>query len=399
MAYNFDNVINRWNSSCEKYDMIAEKGYPQDMIPLWVADMDFAAPECVKDAMRQVVDRGIFGYSHCQDRYYEAVAGWFFRRYGWNIHRSWVIQTPGVVTALSAAVRVATQPGDAVLIQPPVYHQFFNVINRNGRRVVENALRYEGGAYSMDFEDMEQKIRENGIKLFILCSPHNPTCRVWSKEELQQVGAICKKYGVTVMADEIYCDFFSPGYHHTPFALACPDMVENLIVSTSPSKSFNTAGLQISNIIVPGDALRARFQTEIGIVGYNNCNYMGLIACQAAYEGGEAWLEACKAYIWENAQYVMNFTAQNLPGIHVIEPQGTYLMWLDCSGLGLTPQELEELLLSKAHIWPDIGTKFGEKSGLFIRMALACPRSVLEEAMTRLEKAVAVYRKSEAVLR
>ena len=398
MAYNFDQVINRWNTNCEKYDMITEKGYPQDMIPLWVADMDFAAPDCVKDAMRQVVERGIFGYSHCMDRYYDAVSGWFSRRYGWKIDRSWVIQTPGVVTALSAAVRVATQPGDAVLIQPPVYHQFFNVINRNGRRVVENPLRYENGGYSMDFADMEQKIRENSIKLFILCSPHNPTCRVWTPEELRQVGAICKKYGVTVMADEIYCDFFSPGYTHTPFAIACPELTDNLIVSTSPSKSFNTAGLQISNIIVPGDALRARFQTEIGIVGYNNCNYMGLIACQAAYEGGEAWLEECKAYIWENACYVRDFLQRNLPAIHVIEPQGTYLMWLDCSGLGLTAGELEDLLLGKAHLWPDIGTKFGERSGLFIRMALACPRSVLEEAMARLEKAVAEYKKSEAVL-
>ena len=398
MAYNFDNAINRWNTSCEKYDMITEKGYPQDMIPLWVADMDFAAPDCVKDAMRQVVDRGIFGYSHCQDRYFRAVSDWFSRRYGWSIQGSWVIHTPGVVTALSAAVRVATQPGDAVLIQPPVYHQFFNVINRNGRRVVENELKYENGQYTMDFADMEKKIRDNNIKLFILCSPHNPTCRVWTREELQRVGAICKQYGVTVMADEIYCDFFSPGYMHTPFALACPDLVDNLIVSTSPSKSFNTAGLQISNIIVPGDQLRARFQTEIGIVGYNNCNYMGLIACQAAYEQGEQWLEACKAYIWDNTRYVTDFIEKNLPGIHVIEPQGTYLLWLDCSGLGLSPAELEDLILRQAHVWPDIGTKFGEKTGLFIRMALACPRSVLEEAMQRLHKAVREYQKAEAMV-
>lgn len=387
MKYNFDQVINRWDSSCEKYDMITEKGYPQDMIPLWVADMDFAAPDCVKDALREVVDRGIFGYSHCMDRYFQAVDSWFSRRYGWSIDRSWIIHTPGVVTALSAAVRVVTEPGDAVLIQPPVYHQFFNVINRNGRRVVENELKYEDGSYVMDFADMEQKIRDNGIKLFILCSPHNPTCRVWSPAELRRVGDICKRYGVTIMSDEIYCDFFSPGYNHTPFAVACPDLVENLIVNTSPSKSFNTAGLQISNIIVPGDALRARFQTEIGKVGYNNCNYMGLHACQAAYEQGEEWLEACKAYIWENAQYVMQFIAEKLPDIHVIEPQGTYLMWLDCSGLGLRTEALEELLLGQAHIWPDIGTKFGEKTGQFIRLALACPRSVLQEAMERLEKA------------
>lgn len=388
MNYNFDQVINRWNSSCEKYDMIAEKGYPQDMIPLWVADMDFAAPECVKDALRKVVERGIFGYSHCSEDYYKAVSSWFSRRYGWTIDRSWIIQTPGVVTALSAAVRVATEPGDAVLIQSPVYHQFFNVINRNGRRVVENPLKYENGAYSMDFEDMERKIIDNNIRFFILCSPHNPVCRVWSPAELQKVGEICSKYDVTIMSDEIYCDFFSPGYMHTPFAVACPDLTDRLIVSVSPSKSFNTAGLQISNIVVPGEALRAKFQQAIGMVGYNNCNYMGMIATQAAYEGGEEWLEACKAYIWENALFVQEFMAKRIPQIHVIEPQGTYLMWLDCSGLGLSAEELEELILHKANIWPDIGTKFGEKTGQFIRMALACPRSVLREAMERLEKAV-----------
>lgn len=391
MKFNFDNVINRWDTSCEKYDMISQKGYPQDMIPLWVADMDFAAPECVQQAMQEVVTRGVFGYSHCTDRYFNAVSNWFSRRYGWKIEADWVIHTPGVVTALSAAVRVATEPGEAVLIQPPVYHQFFNVINRNGRTVVENPLKYENGAYSMDFDDMEQKIRDNHVKLFLLCSPHNPACRVWTPEELKRIGQICGKYDVTIMADEIYCDFFSPGYTHTPFAIACPEMVEKLIVSTSPSKSFNTAGLQISNIVVPGESLRERFRTEIGKVGYNNCNYMGLIACQAAYEGGEEWLEACKAYIWENACYVQQFLAEHLPQIRVIEPQGTYLLWLDCSGLGLSAPELEDLILHRANIWPDIGTKFGEKTGQFIRMALACPRSVLQEAMERLEKAVHAY--------
>lgn len=391
MKYNFDEVINRWDSSCEKYDMIGEKGYPKDMIPLWVADMDFKAPPCVIDAMRDTVERGIFGYSHCSDRYRHAVESWFSRRYGWHFDGSWIIQTPGVVTALSAAVRVVTEPGDAVMFQPPVYHQFFNVVNRNGRRVLENPLKYEDGKYTMDFADMEQKIRDENVKLFILCSPHNPVCRVWTPEELREVGRICKKYGVTVMSDEIYCDFFSPGYCHTPFAIACPDMVDNLIVNTSASKSFNTAGLQISNIIIPGQQLREQFQREIGIVGYNNCNYMGLIASQAAYEGGEEWLDACKAYIWENTRYIQDFIANRLPKIHVVEPQGTYLLWLDCSGLGLTAQQLEDLLLNKAHIWPDIGTKFGEKTGQFIRMALACPRSVLREAMERLETAIREY--------
>lgn len=388
MKYDFDTVINRWGSDCEKYDTITRNGYPADMIPMWVADMDFSVPECIKEAMRTVVDRGIFGYSLIGDRYYTAVENWFSCRYGWNVDRNWVIQTPGVVTALSAAVRICTEPGDGVLIQSPVYHHFFHVVERNGRQVVENPLKYENGQYSMDFADLEEKIKAHNIKLMLLCSPHNPVCRVWSKEELQQVGKLCKQYGVTVLADEIYCDFFSPGYHHTPFATACPDMVDNLIVCTSPSKGFNIAGLQISNIFVPGEALREKFRTEMGKVGYNNCNYYGMQACAAAYEKGEEWLEACKAYIWQNVLYIQKFVQEKLPQIHIVEPQGTYLMWLDCSGLGLSGEQLEDLMLNKAHVWPDMGTKFGEKSGQFIRLALACPRSVVVEVMDRLDKAI-----------
>lgn len=388
MKYDFDTVVDRWGTDCEKYDTITQRGYPSDMIPMWVADMDFATPACVQKAMHEAVDRGIFGYSLPGDEFYTAVENWFSRRYGWKVDRSWIIQTPGVVTALSATVRTVTEPGDAVLIQSPVYHQFFNVINRNGRKLIENELHYEDGKYTMDFADMEAKIREHKIKLFILCSPHNPVCRVWTKQELQQVGAICKKYGVTVLADEIYCDFFSPGYHHTPFAIACPDMVDNLIVCTSPSKGFNIAGLQISNIFIPGEQLRAAFRQTIDIVGYNECNYMGMVACRAAYAQGEEWLEACKAYIWENVLYIQKFIAEKLPQIRVIEPQGTYLLWLDCSGLGLSPEALEDLMLHKADVWPDMGTKFGEKTGQFVRLALACPRSVIVEVMDRLEKAI-----------
>ena len=388
MKYDFDTVINRWKTDCEKYDTIAQKGYPEDMIPMWVADMDFSLPECIKDEMRKIVDRGIFGYSLVGDRYFTAVENWFSRRYGWQVDRSWIVQTPGVVTALSAAIRVATQPGDGVMIQSPVYHHFFHAVERNGRKVVENPLKYENGAYFMDFADMEAKIREQNIKLMFLCSPHNPVCRVWSPEELKQLGGICKKYGVTLVADEIYCDFFSPGFTHTPFATVCPEMVEHLIVCTSPSKSFNIAGLQISNIFIPGQALREQFRTEMGKVGYNNCNYYGMHACAAAYELGEDWLDACKAYIWENVQYIQSFIAEKLPQTKVIEPQGTYLMWLDCSGLGLSGQELEELMLQKAHVWPDMGTMFGEKTGQFIRLALACPRSVVVEVMERLYKAI-----------
>lgn len=384
----FDSVIDRWQSQCEKYDTITQRGYPSDMIPMWVADMDFSVPDCIKKAMYETVDRGIFGYSLVGERYYSAVENWFYHRYGWKVDRSWIVQTPGVVTALSAAIRVVTEPGDSVLIQSPVYHHFFHTVERNGRRVVENELKYENGQYYMDFADMEAKIKEHKIKLMFLCSPHNPVCRVWTPEELKELGRICKQYGVTLLADEIYCDFFSPGFKHTPFATVCPEMTEQLIVSTSPSKGFNIAGLQISNIFIPGAQLREKYRTEIGKVGYNNCNYFGMIACTAAYAEGEAWLEDCKAYIWENVQYIQKFVEEKLPQIHIVDPQGTYLMWLDCSGLGLSPQGLEDLLLNKAHVWPDMGTKFGEKTGQFIRLALACPRSVVVEVMDRLYRAI-----------
>lgn len=384
----FDTTIDRWKTQCEKYDTITQRGYPEDMIPVWVADMDFSAPDCVKKAIYETVDRGIFGYSLAGDKYYSAVEGWFSRRYGWNVEREWIVQTPGVVTALSAAVRVATQPGDGVMIQSPVYHHFYHVVTRNERVVVENELKYEDGKYTMNFADMEEKIRSQHIKLMFLCSPHNPVCRVWTPEELRTLGRICKQYGVTLVADEIYCDFFSPGYRHTPIATVCPELAEQLIVCTSPSKGFNIAGLQISNIIIPGAQLREKFRTEMGKVGYNNCNYMGMIACAAAYEEGESWLEDCKAYIWENVCYIQDFISEKLPQIRVIEPQGTYLLWLDCSGLGLTGEELEDMILNKAHVWPDMGTQFGEKTGQFIRLALACPRSVVVEVMERLERAV-----------
>ena len=388
MNYNFDTIIDRWGSDCEKYDTITKNGYPEDMIPMWVADMDFSIPECMKEELHKIVDRGIFGYSLVGDRYYTAVENWFSRRYGWNVNRNWIVQTPGVVTAISAAIRTCTNPGDGVLIQSPVYHHFFHAVERNGRNVVENPLKYENGQYLMDFDDMERKIKTHNIKLMLLCSPHNPVCRVWSQEELRRLGEICSLYGVTVLSDEIYCDFFSPGYHHTPIATVCPDIVDNLIICTSPSKSFNLAGLQFSNIFIPGAKLREKFRAEMGRVGYNNCNYCGMQACTVAYEKGEEWLEACKEYIWGNVEYIQSFVREKLPMIHVVEPQGTYLMWLDLGGLGLSEKEIEDLMFNKARVWPDMGAQFGEKTGQFIRLALACPRSVVVEVMERLEKAI-----------
>lgn len=388
MAYDFDKVIDRRGTNSEKFDGAKQMGYPEDVLPLWVADMDFQAPPCVAQALAKAVDHGIYGYSFSGDGYWEAVRAWMDRHFGWQVERDWLIETPGVVFALSAAVRAATTPGDAVLVQPPVYYPFYAVVQRNGRQLVESPLHYENGRYTIDFADMEAKITENHVKLYILCSPHNPVCRVWTVEELRRLGEICQKHGVTVISDEIHCDFAFPEHPHTPFVKAYPEMAEHTIICTAPSKSFNLAGLQVSNIFVPGEDLRSKFRKEMDTVCYHGVNSLGAIACQAAYEGGGEWLEACKVYMRENLSYVRRFLAENLPKIRLVEPEGTYFAWLDCSGLGLTAEELDHIIVHKAKLWLDTGAIFGECAAQFQRVVLACPRVTLEKAMEQLKEAL-----------
>ena len=384
----FDQVFDRHNTNCCKFDLAVKNGYPEDVLPLWVADMDFQAPECVREALHKAVDFGIFGYSFLGDGYFEAVRNWFKNRFDWEVERDWLITTPGVVFALSAAVRAVTEPGDAVLVQPPVYYPFYRVINNNGRTLVQSPMIYENGRYRMDFEDFERKIVENDVKLYILCSPHNPVCRVWTPDELQTLAAICKKHGVTIISDEIHCDFAFPEHPHTPFVKACPDMMESTIICTAPSKTFNLAGLQVSNIFVPGEELRAKLKHEMEVISYDSPNMLGCVACQAAYEQGGDWLDACKAYMRDNLEYVREFLAQHLPKIRLVEPEGTYFAWLDCTDLGMTKEELDDVIINKAKLWLDSGAIFGESAALFQRVVLACPRETLEQAMQNLSKAI-----------
>ena len=386
--FDFDTVLERRGTDCVKFDFTQEHGYAPDILPLWVADMDFQAPPCVVEALQKRVSHGIFGYSDTKADYFAAVAGWFSRRFGWDTRPEWLVKTPGVVFALSAAVRVMTQPGEAVLVQPPVYYPFYKVVEQNGRRVVESPLVYENGRYRIDFADFEEKIRREQVKLFILCSPHNPVCRVWTEAELQRIGSICKAYGVKVVADEIHCDFTLPGYTQTPFLKACPQLQEQTIVCTAPSKTFNLAGLQVSNLFIPGQALREAYQGELDRISYHSLNCLGSVACKAAYTEGAAWLEACKAYMLENLNYVRAFLAEHIPQIRLVEPEGTYFAWLDCTDLGLTPQQLEALIVEKAGLWLDSGAIFGQCAAQFQRVVLACPRKTVEEAMARLLKAV-----------
>ena len=388
MGCKFDAKIVRRGTSCVKFDGPAPCGCGEDLLPMWIADMDFQAPPCVLKALHQAVDHGIFGYSMVCDGYFDAVQSWFVRRFGWEIQRQWMVHTPGVVAALATAVRCATREGDSVLIQPPVYYPFYNVIRANGRKIVESPLIYENGKYTIDFADFENKVRENGVKLFILCSPHNPICRVWKQEELERIGGICHKYGVKVVSDEIHCDFAHPGHAHMPFVKACPQMAEHTILCTAPSKSFNLAGLQVSNIFIPGEGLRNAFRQELDKAAFHEPNQLGLVACRAAYEQAEQWLDECKAYMLENLAYVRSFLQENIPQIQLVEPEGTYFAWLDCSGLGLSKEALDELMLQKAKLWLDSGSIFGSCADLFQRMVLACPRSTVEDAMERLLAAV-----------
>ena len=386
--FGFDKSINRYNTSSVKFDLVQANGYPEDVLPMWVADMDFQAPECVRKALSDAVEHGIFGYSFLNDDYYEAVLDWFDRHFNWQLEKDWLIPTPGVVFALSAAVRAATQPGDRVLVQPPVYYPFYNVIRQNDRVIVESPLVYADGKYSVDFADFEQKIVENDVKLFILCSPHNPVCRVWTLEELQTIGAICKKHGVLVVSDEIHCDFAFPEHPHTPFVKACPEMTDATILCTAPSKTFNLAGLQVSNIFVPGEELRKKFQYEMDVCSYHGPNCLGAVACTAAYRGAEQWLTACKAYMRENLNFVREYLARHLPQIKLVEPEGTYFAWLDCSGLDLSKEQLDDLIINKAKLWLDSGAIFGQCAAQFQRVVLACPRATVEQAMNQLKEAV-----------
>ena len=388
MPFDFDTVIDRRNTASAKHDTAVQNGLPEDVLPLWVADMDFQVPPSVTEALQRSVDHGIFGYSFATEDYYRAVQRWFADRFQWTIEREWMVFSPGVVFALSTGIRVMTQPGEAVLVTPPVYYPFYNVIRNNGRTLVESPLLYANGKYTVDYADFERKIVENAVKLFILCSPHNPICRVWTEEELRHIGDICRRHGVKVISDEIHCDFTWPGHRHTPFTLACPELLEDTIVCTAPSKSFNLAGLQTSNIIIPGKDLRDAWQQELLRINFHAPNSLGLRACQAAYEGGGEWLDACKAYMLGNLEYVRGFLAQNIPQIRLVEPEGTYFAWLDCTDLGLDKEALDGLFIHKAKLWLDTGSLFGECSALFQRMVLACPRALLVQAMEQLKAAI-----------
>ncbi len=388
MTYNFDEVIDRKNTNSVKHDFHGRNKMPDDAIPLWVADMDFRTPAPVIEALVKSAEHGIFGYSETREDYFLVLKKWFSDNYDWEIQPSWIVKTPGVVFAIAMAVRALTVKGDAVMIQRPVYYPFSNVIRDNGRTLVNNPLIYNEGTYSIDFEDFETKIIESSVKLFILCNPHNPVGRVWTREELTRLGDICKKHGVTVVADEIHADFIYNGFRHEVFANIKPEFADITITCTAPSKTFNLAGLQASNIIISNRELKEAIKIEINKTGHGQINTMGIVACKAAYEYGHEWLQQLKVYLAGNLSFVRKFLTQRLPRVKLVEPQGTYLIWLDFNELGLTEAELEKLIVSDAKLWLDGGTMFGEEGKGFQRINIACPRVILEKAFLQLEAAI-----------
>ncbi|MFR8844377.1 MAG: MalY/PatB family protein [Waltera sp.] len=393
-TYNFDKIINRKGTNCLKYDFAVERGKPAEVLPLWVADMDFQVSEEITKSLHAAVEHGIYGYTQPKDHYYNAIMNWMKKNHQWETKREWIVKTPGVVFALGAAVKAFTKPGDAVLIQNPVYYPFTNIIRDNDRRVIDNTLVYEKrvtegkSQYSIDYEDFERKIVQENIKLFILCNPHNPVGRVWNREELQYLGEICLRHHVIVVSDEIHNDFVYPGFEHTVFANVDPRFAEFTVTCTAPSKTFNLAGLQISNIFISNETLREAFQKEIDKTGYDEPNALGAVACEAAYRGGQEWLDQLRAYLLENLNFLRAYLQEKIPQIHLVEPEGTYLVWLDCSELGISGKELDQFIVEKAGLWLDGGAMFGPSGADFQRVNIACPRATLELALDKLKAAV-----------
>lgn len=387
-TFNFDEIIDRTNTNSLKYDFAAERGKPADVLPLWVADMDLKAPAKVLEALEKAVQHGIFGYSDTKQSYFDALQNWFASRFDWNIQSDWLVKTPGVVYAIAMAIRSLTNEGDSVIIQQPVYYPFHQMVVKNNRKLINSPLVYKGGSYQIDFHDFETKIVENNVKMFILCSPHNPVGRVWTKDELITLGDICLKHNVVVVSDEIHADFVYEGNRHMIFANVKPEYLQNTITCTAPSKTFNLAGLQVSNIFIANPDIRKKFQAEMNKSGYSELNTLGLIACQAAYEHGGEWLDELKKYLAGNLAFIRDFVKQRLPKIHLVEPQGTYLVWLDFTELGLTEEQREHLIVNKAKLWLDSGVMFGKDGEGFERVNIACPCATLQKAFEQLERAV-----------
>ena len=384
MKYNFDEIIPRRGTNSYKWDSAGDA----DVLPMWVADMDFRTAPPVVEALRKRVEHGIFGYVRVPDAYYAAVTNWFARRHDWQIEKEWIIYTTGVVPALSAVIKALTAPGDKVMVQTPVYNCFFSSIRNNGCGMIANPLIYRNGTYQIDFADLEQKAADPSVKVLLLCNPHNPAGRVWTKQELTRIGDICIRNNVWVVADEIHCELVFPGHTYIPFASISQEFLMHSVTCTSPSKAFNLAGLQIANIISADTDIRTKIDKAININEVCDVNPFGVEALMAAYNDGEEWLEELKQYLFANYNYLRVYFEEYLPEFPVATLEGTYLVWADCSVLNQSSDETVKTLLEKEKLWVNEGILYGEAGEGFIRINIACPRQRLIDGLNRLKRAL-----------
>jgi cystathionine beta-lyase len=388
MPFDFDTPIDRRGTASLKWDFCERVHGVSGVIPMWVADMDLAAPPVVVKALRARAAHPVYGYPMVPASFWQAAAGWFKRRQGWDVNPSWMTLAPGVVPALNLCVEAFTRPGDKIVIQTPVYHPFYSAIELNGRRIVRNPLRWDGRRFVMDLEGGEAW-RDPRTRMLILCSPHNPVGRVWTREELIALEAACAARDLVVIADEIHGDLILPGHAFTPYATISPAAAARTVTLAAPSKTFNVAGLGTALAIASEARLKDLFDARIQSAGLNVNSVFGLAACEAAYAGGDAWLDALLSYLDGNAAFAERFAADRLPRLGFIRPEGTYLGLLDCRALGLSQMELNDLFLKTARVYFDPGTKFGEELRGFQRINIGCPRAQLREALERVAGAVA----------
>ena len=382
MKYNFDEIIPRRGTNSYKWDTPEE----ENVLPMWVADMDFRTAPAIIETLRRRVEHGIFGYTKVPQNYYDAIVSWFINRHQWEIDSQWIIYTSGVVPAISAIIKAMTIPGDKIIVQTPVYNCFYSSIRNNGCRMIANNLIYQEGRYTIDFDDLELKAADPETKLLLLCNPHNPVGRVWTSEELQRIGDICLQNGVFIIADEIHCELTYEGHNYTPFASLSEEFRLRSATCISPSKAFNLAGLQIANIVAADGNIRSRIDRAINDNEVCDVNPFGVIATIAAYEKSEEWLDALRKYLWENYTYVRYFFKRHLPQYSVLPLEGTYLVWIDCRAAGIGSDNITSCLQNKQKLMVNSGTLYGPGGEGFIRLNIACPRKLLIDGLVRLAK-------------
>ncbi|WP_310550071.1 MalY/PatB family protein [Paenibacillus glufosinatiresistens] len=390
MRYDFDRVVNRLGTHSYKWDQMEKLYGSKEILPLWVADMDFESPPAVKEAIVRRAELGIYGYSFGEEGYLDAIVDWQSRRHGWDVSKSWIAQSPGIVTTLSLAVELFSEPGADVILQSPVYYPFFDVIRMNGRRVADNPLVIRNGRYEMDYGHLES-LMQGGAKLLLLCSPHNPGGRVWEREELLRVGELCRLYGVTVVSDEIHADLALPGHTHIPFASLSPEIADLTLTALAATKTFNLPGLQSSYAIASNPELRRTFETRIKTLSIHMFNHFAQDAVEAAYREGGEWLEQLLAYISANLDFAAAYLEEHLPQVKVMKPEASYLLWTDCRELGLDIAGLKQLMYREAGVAFNEGSIYGASGEGWLRINVACPRSILEQALERFCAAAAAY--------